>query len=296
MKRWRVGISLVAAFVALFVGGSIIGASAAEMPTDAERLTAYLAKAFSDVLPGATVTIKAQLQLEVSVTPGAGAEQVYLDKVFSYCQRQPANCEWAAKDFVARYSAMIKDGKVVIRRSAIRAVVRPASYVDRARHQFPGKPDWQPVVEPLAGDFWLVCVLDQPNGITILNFEHLRKLDLSAKQAIALAKENLHAALAPIKTVTREVPQTRFKFVHGDYYDSSRLLLHEDWAEIAKKMKGSLVVAAPAVDLIIYGNGARRTSLAKLGALAEKAVNDAIRPVSPTLLKWTPAGWEVVNP
>lgn len=141
---------------------------------------------------------------------------------------------------------------------------------------------------------WVVCVLDLPTGIKILNVEDIAKLGLSTDETMALAKRNLATALRPFDAVVRGFPDEAFGYVRGDYYEASRLLLHDEWAPLAKKAKGSLTVAVPAIDVVLYADSGRQQAMRAMTAVALDIVSKAQRPISPTLFTWTPEGWEPV--
>lgn len=75
----------------------------------------------------------------------------------------------------------------------------------------------------------------------------------------------------------------------GDSYEASRLILHHRWAAIAAQVRGDLLVAAPSRDFV-YFTGSRE-DVAGLRALA-RASDQQGHPLTSTLLRWTPSGWE----
>jgi uncharacterized protein YtpQ (UPF0354 family) len=111
---------------------------------------------------------------------------------------------------------------------------------------------------------------------------------------MALAKRNLVAALRPFDTVVHGFPDEAFGYIRGDYYEASRLTLHDEWAPLAKKAKGSLIVAVPAIDVVLYADSGREQAMRAMTAVALDVVSKAQRPISAMLFKWTPEGWEPV--
>ena len=79
-------------------------------------------------------------------------------------------------------------------------------------------------------------------------------------------------------------------------YAPSRLAFHDEWASLAKKLKGKLVVMVPAPDLLMFVQGVDRISLDALHTIGLETGRKADRPLSDTLLKWTDAGWEEIEP
>jgi hypothetical protein len=91
---------------------------------------------------------------------------------------------------------------------------------------------------------------------------------LSEDQAVTLAERNLAAALRPLGTVVHDLPPNGIGTINGDFYDSSRLILHDDWAPLSLKLHGHLVVAVPANDVLLYGEGKDRVALDAIATLA----------------------------
>jgi uncharacterized protein YtpQ (UPF0354 family) len=122
------------------------------------------------------------------------------------------------------------------------------------------------------------------------------KLHLSEDEAVALAERNLTAALRPLGAVVHDLPPNGIGIIDGDFYDSSRLLLHDDWGSLSLKMHGHLVVAVPANDVLLYGEGKDRVALGAIATFAAEAARRSQRPISVSLLNWVPGGWTIVAP
>jgi uncharacterized protein YtpQ (UPF0354 family) len=148
-----------------------------------------------------------------------------------------------------------------------------------------------------AGDLWLVCVADLPSSVRVLNRGDLEKLGLSKDEAIALGRQNVSASLRPLNAVTQPLPPQGFGYIEDNEYESSRILLHGEWAELAATMKGDLIVAVPGDRLTVYGDSGRPQAVPAMAAFARYALDRMQRPISATLFRWTPSGWEpVTNP
>ena len=292
--RYQVFACFLAAAAAALI--SLPGfAMAAGIPKEEGAFTRYVADAFAREMPDAKIAIEGPLRLNIVVpSHPAAPHAVYLDTLAGGCDRDRRHCKSAIATFVTNMAALVKQESTPVQKSAIRAVLRTTDYVEHARNAFPRKPQWQPIVRPLAGDVWVVCVLDLPTGIKILNAEDIAKLGLSADETVVLAKRNLIAALRPFDSVVHGFPDEAFGAVRGDYYEASRLLLHDEWAPLAKQATGSLIVAVPAIDVVLYGDSGRRQSVRAMSAVALDVASKAQRPISPTLFKWTQAGWEPI--
>jgi hypothetical protein len=83
---------------------------------------------------------------------------------------------------------------------------------------------------------------------------------------------------------------------HDDPYDSSWLIFPERWTAIAEKLQGDLLVAAPGVDTLVYGNGTADDSVAALGKAAAIVAAKTQKPLSTAVFRWTPTGWVEAKP
>lgn len=282
---------LVLAWLLLLAGPT----RGAGIPTDASGFTTYAADAFTKALTGAKVTIKGPLALGIGAPPLS--VDVHLDNVAAYCRRKTEDCERALNDFIANVAATLKEANAPIQKSEIRVVARSGRYIEDARRQLAGKPDAELIARPVAGnELWLLCVADRPRGIKPLNKVDLAKLGLSEDDAIALGKQNVAAALPPLSAVIHDLPPNGIGYINGNFYDSSRLLLHDDWSALAKKLHGALVVVVPATDIVVYGEAKDRIALDAIRTFAVRLAQTAQRPISGALLHWTPTGWEIVSP
>jgi uncharacterized protein YtpQ (UPF0354 family) len=84
--------------------------------------------------------------------------------------------------------------------------------------------------------------------------------------------------------------------ISGDFYNSSRILLHDSWRRIAKRMHGDLIVAVPGTDLLVYGKSETAEDTQALRTVVALIAQQAHRQISLTLLRWTETGWDVVAP
>ena len=216
--------------------------------------------------------------------------------MWEYCSRNASDCDRMLSDYVAKSAAALRDQLRPLERSMIRVALRPAPYVENARKTFVRNADSELITELFAGDLWLICMADLPSASRVLNVADLRKLGLSKEEAIALGKQNLAASLRPLKSVVQPLPSNGIGTITGDYYESSRLSLHDDWSVLAAQMKGGLIVAVPSNDMVLYGDAAQPNAIDAMGALARDVSRRSQRPISATVFRWSKGGWEPVSP
>ena len=287
-------LPLLALFVFACLFANLLLAREAAIPKTVDKFTDYMADRFADAMPANKVTIKAPLRLDVAL-PG-GPYSVYLDNIWSACERDRRHCRAVVDDFLGAMPSAMKEGAEPLKAADVRMIVRGFAYVTEMRRVADGKPERAGVARLVAGDLWMVCVADSPHGIRVLQHADLTKLHLSEDQAIALGLKNVAASLRLLEADTHVLKPYGLTFATGDFYESSRMLLHDSWAAMSKSMGGHLVVAVPSSDFLIYGNGGGNGDRIVLGTFAQTVAEKASKPISVSLFHWTPTGWEVAKP
>ncbi len=257
-------------------------------PSIADRAAAD----FRQALPaGYDVTIADPLTLKIGLH-GAVPNQVNLDRINAVCTAEPNQCDVALSDFVGKIAQLVKDEAAPPAREQLRAVVRPTDYRDEMKRELGGS---EPVTAPLDGGLIVMCYFDMPTAMRVATDADIKSLGLTSDDAIALCKRNVEAALSPLLTQIKELPDRAFGTLSGDPYQSSRIIFHDDWAPVAAKMGGHLIVAVPSADLVIYGREQDAAAVGALAALAKNVFQKSQRPISTDVFRWTPTGWEVAE-
>jgi len=284
---------------------SVVASSAsANVPTDDAGLTAFAAEAFARGLPEAKVTIKGPLLLDLETSSSEGSAdahvtkthlQITLHNVADHCRRDPEKCDQEVTTFVANFIATVKEMSTPIQKFELRVVVRSAEYVESARHRLAGRPDSDFVARQFVGGLWALLVADSAHAIKSVSAQNLAPLGLSADAAMSLGEQNVAAELGPLNTAIHELPPNGVGYINGNFYNSSRLLLHDDWKELSKSMNDHLVVAVPANDIVVYAAAGDPIALDAIGIMVKAVGMKSVRPLSGTLFKWVPGGWEIVR-
>lgn len=283
-------LPLLALFVFACLFANLLLAREAAIPKTVDKFTDYMADRFADAMPEKKVTIKGPLELHVV------DYDLRLDSLWRSCAADRSDCANQVNLYLARLPAIMTELRdVEVKPADIRVVVRGTAYVEDVARSTAGMPEAAPVVRSVAGDIAMICVVDQPRGFKMLSHADLVKLNLSEDQAIALGLKNVAASLPPLVSVTEDAKQVGFKMASGDFYESSRMLLHDSWAETSKAMGGHLVVAVPQSDMLVYSDGGGN-GVTAVGAFARYVVAKAQKPISSSVFHWTPTGWEVAKP
>ena len=153
------------------------------------------------------------------------------------------------------------------------------------------------VGQPWVGPLWLVYVADSPDAIATITPADQAHLGLDDRALHDLALANLRHALPEDmhgELFSENVPGI-YVLHPGDSYGAARLILHERWAPLAAEQHGDLLAAGPARDIALYASTASEREVWSLRWLAQEMYKNEPHPMSPALLRWTPAGWELFD-
>lgn len=263
-------------------------AAAQAIPTDAPGFTLYVADLLRKEAVGAQVAVKGPLTLQL------GDLQANLNRTYEFCRHDSDGCANAVATFVQGAAEAYHTATVAPSKEAVRLVVRSETYAHDAQGSLGAEaPALQP--RPFVEGLVILPVLDSPRSVRMLNAEDDSKLGLSADEVYQLGIANLRGSLKPLMQIVKAVHRGEIGQIAGNAYDSSRLLLHDDWAALAAAQNGVLIVAAPAADALFYLGDDSPKALEALRSLAGDIVKRAPRPLSNQLLRWTPTGWDVVR-
>jgi uncharacterized protein YtpQ (UPF0354 family) len=258
------------------------------IPKDAAGFTVYVANLLRQETTTAAVTVKGPLTL------GVGDLQANLDRVYDFCRRDTSGCAAQVATYVKGAAEAYHTATVAPSKEAVRLVVRTEKYAREVQGSLDADaPTLQP--RPFVEGLVALPVLDSPRSVRMLNSEDSRKLGLTAEEIYQLGLVNLRAALKPLMQIVKAVQPGEIGQIVGDAYDSSRLLLHDDWGPLAAAQKGVLIVVAPAPDALFYLGDDSPKALDALRALAANISKRSPRPLSSVLLRWNQTGWELVR-
>jgi uncharacterized protein YtpQ (UPF0354 family) len=275
------------------IGFSFFGSIAAQQnespPRQETDFAKYVAKRISRA-SGVKVESVGRLSLRLSTPDGSDLLTANLDRVWAACERVRDRCEAFVDEYVAGIASVVAERSRPLQKEALRIAVRPKAYL-ASKGQDPAK---SPVVRPLVGDLGMVLVVDGVRSIRSAQRDDLKTLKLSEDEAFEIARQNLRTReLKPLRSVLKPISGKAIGYLDESAYESSRLVLHEDWRSYASEI-GNLVVAIPSTNFLVYGNGANAEAVDALRAFALEAARKSQRPLSPLVFRWKPQGWEVV--
>lgn len=265
---------------------AMANAVADPIPLDEAGFTEFVAAQMRrQPLADQAVTVKGPLTLAV------GGLQANLDRVFGFCRQNASACQAEIDRYTGAVAQVIKDMNAPMEKDAVRLAVRPVAYV----RQYEAAAGTRMQTWPLAGDLVIVPVYDSPRTIRTLTDSDFKKLALSGDQVYQLGQANLTATLKPLMSQARVAKGGQIGQLAGDPYESSRLAMHDSWAPLAEAQGGVLIVAAPAKDAVFYVGEDTPQAIDALRAFANNVMGKVPNPLSPTLLRWTKAGWEAAQ-
>lgn len=275
---------LILALVTLVSGASVL---AQEPPSDEAGFTDYIAKILGKEIDPTAVTIKGPLTLTI------GDIQANLDRIFGFCRRNASGCASEIKRYTMAVSEVVRLKATPVTPEAVRLVIRPEAYIQRVLG--PSVKD-APVLQyrPLVPGLFVVAVLDSPQTLRPLNERDLAKLGMTQDQLFQLGTANLTRTLEPLSVATKPATEGQIRSLTGSVYEVGRLAIHPAWAELARAQNGTLVVALPTTDLVLYISESSPAAIDALRALAKNTSSRAPNALSPLVLKWTPERWELV--
>ena len=279
----------------LALAGMPLAALAQHVPSDEKGFTGFVAERLHRAMPELTVKSAGPRGVDAAAADGKVAGRLGLERVWQFCTRNYERCPKAVDEYVGGISEILREQTGPIPLGKVRLVVRPDDYIVQARRQMAeGKTEL--LARPLVPGLWVVPVVDSPRSMRMVVKQDLATLKIDEEALFELGRRNLREQLKPLADVARVPRAGEIGRLGEDDYESSRLLLHEEWAELAERMKHQLVVMVPASNLLIYGEASNTQAVEGLRALGREAARGSERPLSLTLLRWTVAGWEIVAP
>ena len=263
------------------------------VPTDEEAFTKLAAERVGKELPEYRIAPAGALTLEGRRADGESTGTLSLDRVHAFCVRNAAQCDVALAQYSKAIAESVTDRNRPIEPDMVRLVVRPAEYADGLRKQVSagGTTIYSHAVAP---GLVSIPVLDFTRSVRFVNDKDLAKLALTEQQAFALGEANLRSHAKPFAEVAPVPHANSFGQIAEDYA-TSRLLMHDDWRSMSSQLNGTLIVLMPDPNVLLYGDGSTRAGVAALRAYATNIARKSTHPLPLVMLKWTDAGWDVVD-
>lgn len=254
-------------------------------PTLEAKLRDDVRRRVEALVPGFRLT--PQDDLTLTGKRGDSDQQINLDNLWKEIQgATPDEREEMIAAFVRAVAAPPAPALTADRETKLKAIVplvRGEDYVAEMRKMGP------PATRPLVADLHVVYAFDGDENVTVIPADELAPLALSQEELDRRAVENLNALVGGAVELHTVGPM--FMVTCGGTYESSLLLVDKLWEKLAGKVKGELVAACPARDLLLFTDGKSPEGLAALRKAVEEAFADGTRTISRKLIRRTAAGW-----
>ncbi|MBL8697521.1 MAG: hypothetical protein JNK67_04075 [Alphaproteobacteria bacterium] len=275
-------------------GGGSGAVTREEVPLEPAAFTAHMAGRFAALRPDVVFTVRAPLEIEAARGPGTETMSINLHRPWSFCSRGAGDCAGSLDRFTDGLQAALQQDAVPPLAANLRSVVRTQAVVAEARSRIVnGRGDV--LAEPLAGPLWVVLVEDSPRTVRYVTTQDAEALRLSREAMFARARANTRALLGPLDGDFSQIDRKGIGMVRGGFFVSSRVLFVEDWRPLAEFFDGSLVVAMPEPGSVLFARGDNPQLVAELERAAVEVMRSAERPLAPTILRWSPAGWQSID-
>lgn len=248
---------------------------------------------FARAMPGATLSADPDDPLTILFKRDNGIEGAFnLDTVRAYCRTaSTADCEAAKADFVGKMSTPHPDPTP----GSLRLVVRDRDYLDHVDAYRATSPEKGDVAKyrPIGEDLFAVLASDGEDTIALVGDVTLKKLDLTADQAWALAEAQTRAILPPLP---KPAALRRAAFFFQDQaYLASLLIDLPAWEKLAARVGPDLFVTVVADDLVFVGQGPDGPGMEgfKHGAAEDCAAQE--RCISPHVYRFRDGGWVIAK-
>lgn len=168
-------------------------------------------------------------------------------------------------------------------RARLRAVIRDRSFLDN----LPEAVRASTITEPFYGRMVILYLVDDRGAARGAQAADLAESGVTREALRAVVEWNLSQALSkPLTCTSHAVTEP----AQHNYYESSRLLLEKQWADLAAR-SGTIVVAVPSNDTLFVACNPTQEVLKKMAVIVQNSYPRAARPVSPSLLTWTKDGF-----
>ncbi len=217
------------------------------------------------------------------VTPMNSGTRVNLDRIWRGCRATPDACEANLRDFVTQSAKGLHTREAPVSRDSVFPVLRSKDYMASVGGDDAG------ITEPFTGDLAIYYVVDSPEAIRSLTARDVTALAIATKDVGALALENLRKRLGELPDgLTGQGVESGGVIFRQEYFESSRLLLVDQWRGLAARTKRRLFVTIPGNDVLFFAIGGDGKKLAQVAAAvyAKHA-----RSVSTKVFALTAKGW-----
>jgi uncharacterized protein YtpQ (UPF0354 family) len=258
-------------------------------PLGQRAFTRAFAEKLQKALPDAKVVVKGDL--EVRWTPPGGAEATsFLDNAWREYAADPARLDEVLERAVGAAREIAREAGRVVDPRRVVPVIKDKGWLEENRRALraSGAKDVSRVAEvneDYNGALTIFYAEDREKGIAYLTAEELARAGLKRSELRALAVRNLKGLLPAIDL---DGGDGLYMVTAGGDYEASLILVEDLWAgeSIAPKVKGEVVIAVPARDLLLVTGSKDPAGLRKVRELAAKVLKEGTYTLTDQLFVW----------
>lgn len=247
-----------------------------------DQLPEIVAAAVEERIPGA----EARVVEDYIVTSIDGVDSTfYLDNLWRELDQEGVDRPAVVARYIDPLATTRQESPVD--RAALLPIVRPREYTQVAVDngaEFPSR--------DIVGELIAIVAEDSPTQTRIHELADLEEQGFTRAELFEIAMKNLAAKRGEVR-VEEEGPLRML--VVGSEIESSFLLLAELWDELARPMKGPLIAAVPARDLVVFADSADPEAVAAVREVAKRAFAEVHHPVSAQLIVWQGGSWQLFS-
>ena len=247
------------------------------------QFTEIVAQAISELLPKCKVKVSGPL--EVSVTPSAGSTTCYLGNVWKEIRADPQRrVDLVQKHLEALQSTIeMMANQSQINRNDIVPMVKDKVWLEESEQQ-----QLDVYRQSLVADISVVFAIDGEHQLAFLSNEEVQQLGLSDGGLRRLAIENLKKKLTK---PARHGEGPLYMMTAGGTFEASLLLFDDVWEDQDAAVDGSLVVAIPSRDLLMFTGANAPEAIQQMRSQVNEVFANGSYLISRTLLVRDGAGW-----
>ena len=234
------------------------------------EFTRTFADALRKARPGLKVDIVRDLELNVTSANG-GETTSYLDNAYDTYKQDPQERDDVIKRFVAANLETIGVTREGVDRTRIVPIIKDRPWLEETRQAILGRgakeaPEY--VYEDFSPELVIVYAEDSPKNIRYFRAKDLESAKIDKSELRALACTNLKRLLPKIE---RHGTNGLYMITAGGDYEASLLLLDSIWSDGQMEVKGDLVVAIPARDLLLVTGSQDSQGIEKIKGIVKEA-------------------------
>ena len=260
----------------------------------ADALTDRVAAALNREDPKLQATIKSDD--EIHVTAPMGRSSVYLDHIRADCRKRPNDCDALVKHFAHSMAATARAPEAMtFNADNIYPVIRGEGTLRAMEETVGDKGKGLFVSRPYVSGAVLLYAIDTPAAVRFVSESDLEHAGLTVDALDGLAVSHV-SRLPPIHIEPVDRAAGIWSAVATDGYGTSRLFDSSFWDTAETRAGGTVAVALPTRDWLLFARLDDPAAISKLRTVAARVVAGEVYSVTSSLVRRDGKSWVEVLP